>query len=59
MSGYIIRALGVLVELPQSVLERQVAGRLQYVPLAVGGRSHVGWCVDGTDSVTGADQEVC
>lgn len=29
MSGYIIRALGVLVELPELVLERQVAGRLQ------------------------------
>lgn len=28
MSDYIIRALGVLVELPELVLERQVAGRL-------------------------------
>lgn len=28
MSGYIIRALEVLVGLPEFVLERQVAGRL-------------------------------
>lgn len=35
------------------------AGRLQQVPLAIGGGSHVGRGVDGPDGVTGADQEVC
>lgn len=45
--------------IPEVGLERQVAGRLRQVPLAIGGRSHVGRDVDRTDGVTGADQEVC
>lgn len=40
-------------------LEWQVAGGLRQVPLAIGGGSYVGWGVDRTDGVTGADQEVC
>lgn len=40
-------------------LERQVAGRLRQVPLAIGGGSYVGRGVDRTNSVAGADQEVC
>lgn len=39
--------------------ERQVAGRLRQVPLAIGGGSNVGRSVDGTDGVAGADQKVC
>lgn len=39
-------------------LEWQVAGGLRQVPLAIGGGSYVGWGVDRTDGVTGADQEV-
>lgn len=45
--------------LPELALERQVAGRLRQVPLAIGGGSYVGWGVDRTDGVTGADQKVC
>lgn len=46
------------MELPELALERQVDWWLQKIPLAVGGRSHVGWHIDRTDRVTGADQEV-
>lgn len=58
-SGYIIRVWGFGGWIPEVGLERQVAGRLRQVPLAIGSRSHVGRGVDRTDGVTGADQEVC
>lgn len=45
--------------LPELALERQVAGRLWQVPLAIGGGSNVGRSVDRTDGVAGADQKVC
>lgn len=45
--------------LPELALERQVAGRLRQVPLAIGGGSDIGRSVDRTDGVAGADQKVC
>lgn len=45
--------------LPELALERQVAGRLRQVPLAIGGGSNVGRGVDRTNGVAGADQKVC
>lgn len=45
--------------LSELTLERQVAGRLRHVSLAIGSGSYVGRGVDRTDGVTGANQKVC
>lgn len=42
-----------------SALERQVDGRLHELSLAVSGGAHVRRCVDRSNGVAGAHQEIC